>query len=155
MVVAGVAAAVIEMVFVLPIQACLGASPLVVFQSIAAGFLGKATFHDGLASAALGLGVHLLVSLVAAGVYIWAACAWDDGLIRRPVAGGVIFGVLVYVAMTFGVAPLSAIGYRPAKSLVLLWASLVIHMLAFGLPIALVSQGMLGVSQGRVSPAPP
>jgi len=62
------------MVFVLPIQEFLGASPVVVFQSIASGALGEAAFHEGLAAAGLGLGVHLFISLVAAGVCVLGHC---------------------------------------------------------------------------------
>ena len=79
---AGIAAAVIEMVVVLPIQEFLGASPVVVFQSIASGALGKAAFHEGLAAAGLGVGVHLFISLVAAGVYVLGALRWP-ALLRR------------------------------------------------------------------------
>jgi hypothetical protein len=139
---AGLAAAVVEMVFVLPIQAMLGASPVVVFQSIASGALGKAAFSGGLASAALGVGVHLLVSLVAAAVYVFTADRWP-ALLRRPFSGGILFGLAVYVVMNFGVVPLSRIGFHLPKSPELLALSLSIHLFAFGLPIGLVARAML------------
>ena len=77
-VLAGLCAAIVEMVFVLPIQAMLGASPIVVFQSIAAGFLGRAAFHDGLYAAIIGVAVHVLVSLVAATGFVLAATRWPN-----------------------------------------------------------------------------
>jgi len=149
-VLAGLAAAVIEMVFVLPIQVQLGNSPAVVFQSIAFGLLGKAAFNDGMASTALGVGVHLLVSLVAAKVFVLAALFWDDVLLRKPVVSGLVYGAVVYVVMTFVVMPLSAIGYAPQSSLVLIWLSLAVHLFAFGLPIALVSKAVL-LSRARAA----
>jgi uncharacterized membrane protein YagU involved in acid resistance len=139
---AGLAAAVIEMLFVLPIQAMLGASPMVVFQSIASGALGQAAFSGGLATAALGAGVHLLISLVAGGIYVVAADRWP-WLLRRPFSGGILFGLAVYVVMNFGVIPLSRIGFNLPKSPELLALSLSIHLFAFGLPIGLVARAML------------
>ena len=142
-IVAGLVAAVFEMIFVLPVQGMMGASPIVVFQSIAYGFLGKAVFSQGLYAAALGLGVHLLISLVAAALYVLAALRWEV-LIRRPIVSGLIYGVIVYLVMNFAVIPMSAIGFKPPK-LGLLWlVSVAIHLFAFALPIALVCRVMLG-----------
>jgi hypothetical protein len=154
---AGIAAAAIEMVFVLPIQDFLGASPVVVFQSIASGALGKAAFHEGLAAAGLGLGIHLFISLVAAGVYVLGAQRWP-ALLRRAAVCGMVYGVLVYVIMTFVVVPLSAIGFRPPRSLILMLTSLAVHVFAFGLPISLVVSALLGArsgSQSRETPHSP
>ena len=151
---AGIAAAAIEMVFVLPIQDFLGASPLVVFQSIASGALGKAAFHEGLAAAALGLGIHLLISIVAAGLYVLGAQRWP-ALLRRAAVCGMAYGVLVYLIMTFVVVPLSAIGFRPPKSLILMLTSLAVHVFAFGLPISLVVSTLLGARFRSQSPQTP
>jgi uncharacterized membrane protein YagU involved in acid resistance len=151
---AGIAAAAIEMVFVLPIQNFLGASPLVVFQSIASGALGKAAFQEGLAAAALGLGIHLFVSLVAAGLYVLAAQRWP-ALLRRAAVCGMAYGVLVYLIMTFVVVPLSAIGFRPPRSLILMLTSLAVHVFAFGLPIALIVSGLLGAPLPSQNPPTP
>uniref|UniRef100_UPI000B339D8E hypothetical protein n=1 Tax=Sphingomonas asaccharolytica TaxID=40681 RepID=UPI000B339D8E len=71
--VAGIAAAAIEMIFVLPIQASLGNSPGIVFQSIASGTMGKAAYIGGTPAILLGIFYHVLISLVAAGAYIAAA----------------------------------------------------------------------------------
>ncbi len=66
--IAGLAASVIEMVFVLPIQALLGHSPMLVFQSIASGVSGTAAYRGGMASALAGVGWHVLISLISAGM---------------------------------------------------------------------------------------
>jgi hypothetical protein len=133
----GLAAALIEMLFVLPIQAYLGASPLVVFQSIASGALGAAAFRGGLAAAALGGAVHVLISVVAALVFVLAALRWRR-LQRRPAVSAVVYGGLLYLFMTLIVIPLSAIGFRPPRSLFLMLVSIAIHMFAFALPITLL-----------------
>ena len=138
----GVIAAVVEMVFVLPIQATLGATPVKVFQSIASGALGKAAFAGGLATAGLGVGIHVLVSVVAAGLFVFAADQWG-ALIRRPFTSGIFYGAIVYVVMNFVVIPLSAIGFSFPKSADLFALSFSVHLFAFGLPIALVARRML------------
>ena len=135
-IIAGPFAAVAEMVIVLPIQARLGASPERVFQSIAFGALGRAAFHEGLGSALLGVFFHLLISVVAAGLYA-AAAVRRPILLNNPVLGGILYGAACYVFMTFVVIPLSAIGFQLSKSPVLLAMSIAVHLFAFGLPLAL------------------
>lgn len=144
---AGMLAAAVEMMFVLPIQYARGAAPTVVFQSIASGALGRRAYTGGLSAAILGLGFHVLISLVAAGLYTVAAIRWE-WLRRRPISGGVIYGVLVYMAMNFVVIPLSTIGFRWPRSVPLFLMSLGVHMFAFGLPIAAVCARLLGRNTG-------
>lgn len=139
---AGIGAAVVEMIFVLPIQQYLGASPLVVFQSIASGALGRAAFEQGLPAAALGVGIHLLISVLAAGVFVFAAQRWPP-LLRKALISGMLYGVLVYLFMSFAVVPLSQIGFRPPKSVLLMLTSLAVHIFAFGLPIAVLAKLLL------------
>ena len=142
-VVAGLVAAVVEMAFVLPIQAVvLHNSPEAVFQSIAVGASGRAAFTGGWTSALQGVGWHVLVSLGAALVYVIAAARWPV-LLRRPVIGGLGLGVLAYGVMIFGVIPLSRIGFTMPAADALTLISFAIHLFAFGLPIALVARAML------------
>jgi hypothetical protein len=146
---AGVAAAVVEMAVVLPIQAMLGVSPELLFQSIAAGAVGKrAAFSGGLPMAALGAGFHLLISLVAAGFYAFAAGRWPI-LLRRPVVMGILYGVPCYLVMSFVVIPLSTLGFSFPKSPGLFALSFGTHLLAFGLPIGLVVRAVLDAPELR------
>ncbi len=149
---AGLVAAVTEMVFVLPIQHLLGNSPVVVFQGIAFGWLGKAAFKGGLSAALLGVGIHVFVSVVAAGLFAFAAQHLAF-LRERPAASGMLYGIACYVVMTFIVIPLSAIGFHPPRSLFLAGLSLAIHIFAFGLPIALVANALMPRSALTPSPA--
>lgn len=141
--VTGLAAAAIEMVFVLPIQYLLGNPPIRIFWIIAAGALGRPALQGGTAVVLLGTGIHVFVSVAAAAVYLFAARLWDDVLIRKPVVSGMTFGAASYVVMTFIVIPLSALGYRPNPSIVNIWLSIAIHVFAFGLPIALIGRTLL------------
>ncbi|HEY1961543.1 MAG TPA: hypothetical protein VGG69_03910 [Rhizomicrobium sp.] len=140
---AGLAASVIEMVFVLPVQPLFGTRPIEIFWIIAAGFLGKAALHGGAGIVALGMAIHVFVSVVAAAVYVFASRLWDDVLIRKPIISGMTFGAVCYVVMTFVVIPLSALRYHPDPSLADIWTSVAIHIFGFGLPIALVSRALL------------
>lgn len=141
---AGVVGAVVEMLFVLPIQQIvLHNAPLVVFQGIASGAVGEAAAsRGGWTTGAEGVFWHLLVSVIAAAIYALAARRWDI-LLRRPVLGGIGLGVGAYVVMTFIVIPLSAIGPQPYRPNVLTLVSFLIHLFAFGVPIALTLRLML------------
>jgi len=68
---------------------------------------------------------------------------------------GMVYGVLVYLIMTFVVVPLSAIGFRPPRSLILMLTSLAVHVFAFGLPISLVVSTLLGARFRSQSPQTP
>ncbi|HZZ66623.1 MAG TPA: hypothetical protein VFE18_00475 [Phenylobacterium sp.] len=146
---AGVAAAVVEMMVVLPIQMKLGASPGVVFKSIAAGALGRNAFAGGAATVGLGVFFHTLISLVAAGLYVFATDRLPV-LLRRPVSMGLLYGVACYVVMTFGVIPLSRLTFALPKTLLLFSLSFGTHLVAFGLPIAVVARLLLSAPPASV-----
>src|SRR5262245_61229236 len=86
-----------------------GATPVRVFQSIAAGFVGRATFQGGLHTALLGLAIHFVVAFSIVTTY-YVASRRLAILVRRPWICGPIYGVLVYFFMNRVVIPLSAIG---------------------------------------------
>jgi hypothetical protein len=140
--VAGLSAAVIEMVFVLPIRYWLGATPAAVFQSIASGALGRRAFEAGTYSVLLGIGAHTLISLVSAALFTIAALRWN-WLRRHAVLSGSAYGILAFLVMSFIVLPLSAIGLSLPRSPALFATSLSIHMFAFGVPIAVVSARLI------------
>ena len=140
---AGLSAAVIEMMFVLPIRYWLvGATPSVVFQFIASGARGKRAFEEGIYSVLLGVGVHTLISIVSAAVFTIAALRWD-WLRRHALLSGSACGIVAFLVMSFIVLPLSAIGLSLPRSPALFATSLAIHMFAFGVPIAVVCARLL------------
>jgi hypothetical protein len=106
-----------------------------VFQSVAAGILGRDSFKGGAESAAMGLALHFLVALGASAVY-YAASRVLPFMIDRALVSGVLYGVVVQVFMNFVVIPLSAIGRRPfvPRSFLIMLA---IHMIVVGPSIAL------------------
>jgi hypothetical protein len=112
-----------------------------IFQSVAAGVLGKTTFDGGWSTAALGLGLHFMIAISMAGAYYLAA-RHVPRLHQRPVRYGAAYGVLLYGIMNYVVVPLSAAG---AGSKDPLWVglSIAVHALLIGVPIALFTRRAL------------
>ena len=143
----GLAVAVLDAVDALvAYKLAYGMSPLVVYQFVASGLLGKAAFDGGATSALVGLAVHLLVAFTAAAVFVLASERLA-GLRRRAVGWGVLFGVGVFTVMNLVVIPLSRIG-ASVPPLPLVANGILGHALLVGLPIALAARRFLG------SPAP-
>jgi hypothetical protein len=117
----------------------LGAPPLRIFQSVAAGVLGRPrAIEGGVKTFLLGIVLHFVVATCVASVYFLASRVLPL-LIRYPVVSGLLYGVAVYFGMKYMIVPLSAIrqfGTIPR------WPVLVIeligHAVLVGLPIALL-----------------
>ena len=113
-----------------------GTPPIRVFQGIAAGALGRASFQGGARSALLGLAVHFFIGLSIAATY-FVLSRMMPVLLRRPVACGAIYGVAVYFFMNRVVIPLSAIGSGGTFNLALFINGILIHVFGIGIPAGL------------------
>jgi len=139
----GLAAAVLDAADALvAYKLAFGMSPLVIYQFVASGLLGKAAYTGGAASAFLGLGVHVLVAFTSATVFVLASERFP-GLRRRAVGWGLAFGVGVFAVMNFLVIPLSRIG-ASVPSFPVVANGLLAHAFLVGLPIALAARRFLG-----------
>jgi hypothetical protein len=116
----------------------LGIKPLRIFQSVASGLLGKASYDGGTQTFLLGILLHFVVALCIAAVYYVASLKLPV-LIHHPVVCGLIYGLLAYLVMNYVVIPLSAIGSRPF-SLRTFLPAFIAHALLVGLPIALLAR---------------
>jgi hypothetical protein len=116
-----------------------GVSAERIFQSVAAGLLGKASFDGGAATAALGLALHFFIATSMSVTYYLAARRWPL-LWQRAVPCGLIYGLLLYGFMNFVVVPLSAAGGGGAKDPLWVAMSVAVHALLIGLPIALFTR---------------
>lgn len=135
----GLAAGVLDLAAVLAFWAAHGVAPVAILQSIASSLLGAQAFGGGLGAAALGLFLHFFVSFVFAGAYV-AFSAWGLVMRAHPVVFGLLYGLVAAWVMTYAVVPLSRAGFGDAPpSIVNLSASLFIHLVLFGLPIALAA----------------
>lgn len=113
-----------------------GGSAQRVLHTIASGVLGRGAYQGGLPAAALGLGLHFVIAMSAATVYLFASRQLP-ALVRHPVACGLAFGVAVWAVMYGLVLPITfARPFTPAE-----WPQLAnqigIHAVGVGLPIAL------------------
>ena len=111
-----------------------GVGPVRVFQYVASGLVGPASFEGGWATFLLGVGVHCLVAFSAAAVYYLLSLKLPL-LIRQPLLCGPLYGVAVYFFMGRVVVPLSAARVLPFSP-----AQLVIHIFCVGLPVALIAR---------------
>lgn len=87
-----------------------GLTPEGVLQSVAAGWIGRdASRAGGMETALLGLGTHFMIATVMAAVYVLAAQNMR-ALTKSPLLWGLLYGLVLYVAMNYVVGPLSAAG---------------------------------------------
>jgi uncharacterized membrane protein YagU involved in acid resistance len=111
-----------------------GRNPLVILLFIASGLLGKASFQSGLPGVILGLALQWLMSLIIAAVYVLASNRFPD---LKPywIAGGLAYGVGIFLVMNYAVVPMSEIGRMPQFTAWTFGGNL-LAMLGFGLLVA-------------------
>ena len=119
----------------------LGAKPLRIFQSVAAGVLGRpAAIEGGVPTFLIGIALHFVVATCIAAVY-YLATLFVPALIRHAVISGLSYGVVAYFGMKYIVVPLSAIGQRgPLPRFPILLTEVIGHAVLVGLPVALLAQ---------------
>jgi hypothetical protein len=112
-----------------------GVGPIGLLQYVASGALGPAASQGGIKTALIGLALHYLIATIWTAVFYLASRKWLF-LIERPVQFGLLYGIAVYLIMTFVVVPLSRVTPRPATITGRTIGILTI-MFCIGLPIAL------------------
>src|SRR5215216_533109 len=117
----------------------LGVKPMRIFQSVASGLLGRASYEGGIQSFLLGILLHFVVASCIAAVYYLASLKLPI-LIRHAVICGVIYGLMAYLVMNYVVIPLSAIGSRPSPPLRVFLPAFIAHAFLVGLPVALLAR---------------
>jgi hypothetical protein len=130
-----------------------GAKPTRIFQSIAAGLLGRSALEGGAATALLGVALHYFIALAIVLVY-WLLSGRFEVLVRRYLLCGAVYGVGVYAFMNYVVIPLSA---NPSSRFNLTWViwSVIVHALLIGIPAALTARLARGIGhQPRGSTVP-
>jgi uncharacterized membrane protein YagU involved in acid resistance len=138
-VIGGLIAGALDILFAISFAAYNGTPPVRLLQIVASGAFGKAALDGGVAMAAVGLAAHFGMSLGWAALFFLAAQRWPQ-LVRRPLVYGIVFGILVFLAMRLLVLPLSAypfpVRFKPLSTVL----DLMSHMFLFGLPIALAAR---------------
>lgn len=115
-----------------------GTAPSRIFQSIAAGLLGQASYEGGAATAWLGAVLHYFIASVIVLVYYLASLRIPK-LVERPIPYGLLYGIGVYIVMNYVVIPLSA---TQSGRFNLAWvaSSIVVHAVLIGLPAAIFAR---------------
>ena len=116
----------------------LGAQPLRIFQAVASGVLGKASFEGGVTTFLLGILLHFVVATCIAAVYYVASLKLPV-LIRHAVVCGLLYGMIAHLVMNYVVIPLSAAN-SGRFSLRTFLPAFIGHALLVGLPIALLAR---------------
>lgn len=135
----GLVAGTLDLVYICGLVYALhGLGPGWILRSIAAGWLGRdAAFAGGGGVALLGAATHYGIAIAMAAAYHQAAKRLPT-LARDPLLYGPMYGVVLYLAMTFVVVPLSAAA-SPWQWHWTQFAHLGAHMFLVGLPCALAS----------------
>jgi hypothetical protein len=112
------------------------ANGIVLSQWDASNLLGGEAFRGGLSTAAIGLGLHLCVSVVWGIVFAFAFAriAW---MRSHAMLAGLIFGAIVMQVMAYAVVPLGHASH-PMPSIAGWLNNFVAHTLFFGVPVAWV-----------------
>ena len=115
-----------------------GVLPTRVFQSVASGLLGDASFTGGWRTAALGLVLHYCIATSMAVTYYLFARRWSE-LWHNPWVYGPLYGVLLYGIMNYIVVPLSAAN-PGSRNLTWVLLSIAVHAFLIGTPCAIFAR---------------
>lgn len=116
----------------------LGVKPMRIFQSVASGLLGKASYEGGISTFLFGILLHFVVASCIAAVYYMASLKLPM-LIAHAVVCGLIYGMIAYLGMNYVVIPLSAAS-SGRFSLHTFLPAFIGHALLVGLPIGLIAR---------------
>ena len=114
----------------------IGPGPILRF--IASGLLGAPLPHEAWVYC-LGLGLQWMMSIIIAAIFVIAATK-IPALLRRWIAAGIAYGIVVYFVMTFVVVPLSRAkhGHVTMTS----FAENLAAMIVFGLIVSFIARRM-------------
>lgn len=133
----GLAVGTTDILWAIVMNAMNGKGPVWVFQSVAGGLFGAATFQGGARTALIGMGLHFFIATCWVTAYFLASRRLPD-LARRPFLWGPLYGVLVYVIMYQVVLPLSAYHTSGIHLGAAMFKQLFIHIFGVGLLAALL-----------------
>jgi hypothetical protein len=122
-----------------------GGSPIRMLQGIAYALIGVGAFKGGLGTALLGLACHFSITFGAAAAY-WMVSRMMPVLIKKAVACGLLYGIVVYGITNYVIVPLSRIGRVLTHDPKQIAIGLVILMIGVGLPISLTARRYSGIA---------
>jgi hypothetical protein len=128
-------------------------SPAFIMQAIAGGLLGKASFGGGIATVILGAVLQEIMGVLIAAIYVVALKSLP-GMLRRWIASGLAYGVVVFFVMNYVVVPLSAWKSAPHFTSAKFAANMA-AMLLFGLIVAFFARRLVSEPRARNEAATP
>jgi hypothetical protein len=138
----GLAAGALDIAYAFIVFGFRGVSPVTILQSVASGVLGRPAYQGGAGAAALGAALHFGMAVVMALAFALLA-RLAPLVLRRPIAAGVAYGLVIFGVMYFVVVPLSAAYPGNVPQGWLLAGSLMAHTALVGVPIALIAARVL------------
>src|SRR5262249_13821469 len=111
----GLAVGVLDGFAAVAITSLRGGSPTRMFQGIASGLIGRASFQGGWSTALLGVSLHFLIAFIWTTIYYGASLKLPE-LIRRALIFGPIYGVVGYFSIQIPSLTLSPIRNPPFSS---------------------------------------
>jgi len=112
--------------------------PIRILQSVASGLLGSDAYQGGVPTALLGLAVHFFIAFVVVAIYHFASRRLPV-LVRHPVLMGTLYGLAVWVVMSYIVVPASAFPGKGIPAGLLLANALFAHIFCIGIPTGLTA----------------
>lgn len=131
----GFVAGALDLAFATGFWALQGVAPQRVWQSVAAGVLGKSSFDGGIATALLGVALHYLIAMTMSLGYALPS-RHLGALLRHPWSLGALYGLLLYAMMTYLVVPLSAAPAGGTGNRLWIACSVLAHVALVGWPCA-------------------
>ncbi|GAA5071757.1 hypothetical protein [Lysobacter panacisoli] len=140
----GLAVGSLDLVFAIAWWAPSGTAPIRIPQSIASWVIGRdAAFAGGMTTALFGALLHYYV--MTAIVAIYHVAARDNPVLRRrPLLMGALYGALWFTVIHVIAVPMFSAA--PPRRFLLDWnlACLLVHMVAVGIPAALMARRWYG-----------
>jgi len=128
-------------------------APRRVFQSVASGVLGRASFDGGTSTALLGVALHFTIALIWTSIY--ALVVRRLGIVQRLAATtggllivGAIYGATIWLSMDYIVIPLSRATFTPPSNPAF-WQQLVWHVVGVGQIVVWLTERVFA-REGRV-----
>jgi hypothetical protein len=128
-------AGTLDITYAIVSSATRGVAPMIIWQSVASGLLGKASYEGGVPTAVAGGLLHFGIMACWAIAFYLLSRRWT-ALVERPFLWGPLFGVVVFIAMNYVVVPLSAIGHTFDRPPLRYIGELFSHVVFVGIPVA-------------------
>ena len=116
-----------------------GGTPAGVFRYVASGVFGRPALSAGIGMAALGLLFHFTVAIGWTGLYFVLAPKLRAAS-GPMIANGLVYGLLVWLAMNLVVVPLSNASPAPIRFAAPTLIMILIHLFVIGVPISWLAQ---------------